>query len=152
MIKNNIKILFDTYYKPLCNFAFGYIKVNDIAEDIVQDTFVNVWENQEKFTDTISSKVFLYRTVKNKCLNWLKHLEVRAEKLNNPSFNDFDNDFFEKEMIKAETIRLIHEAVEKLPGNCKTIIELSLKGYKNEEIAQKLNLSINTIKTHKKNA
>lgn len=119
---------------------------------MVQDTFVYIWENEGNFSDEISTKVFLYRTVKNKCLNCMKHLDVKntyADRLNS---EQFDENLFDKNYIREETIRLIHQAIESLPEQSKKIIDLSLKGLKNEDIAQALNLSVNTVKTHKKTA
>ena len=57
-----------------------------------------------------------------------------------------------KYYIQEETIRLIYEAIESLPENCKNIIDLSLKGLKNDAIAETLKISVNTVKTHKKTA
>lgn len=123
-----------------------------LSEDIVQDTFVHVWENQGNFNDLVSTKVFLYRTVKNKCLNQIKHQTVKNTFAENQTDNQFEENLFIKNCIEEETIRLIYEAIESLPENCKNIIDLSLKGLKNEEIAETLKISINTVKTHKKTA
>lgn len=123
-----------------------------LAEDIVQDTFVYIWENESNFNDKISTKVFLYRTVKNKCLNYNKHLSVKNAFADSQSLNQYEENLFDKNYIQEETIRLIYEAIELLPENCKNIIDLSLKGLKNEDIANALKLSVNTVKTHKKTA
>lgn len=123
-----------------------------VVEDIVQDTFVYIWENKHTFNDVISTKVFLYKTVKNKCLNYIKHLAVKNVYAERQALERFDENLFDSNYIKEETIRLIYYAIESLPENCKNIIDLSLKGLKNEEIAQTLNLSVNTVKTHKKTA
>lgn len=123
-----------------------------LAEDIVQDAFVYIWENESNFNDEISTKVFLYRTVKNKCLNYNKHLSVKNAFADNQAMDQFEENLFDKNYIQEETIRLIYEAIESLPENCKNIIDLSLKGLKNEDIAEALKLSVNTIKTHKKTA
>lgn len=98
----------------------------------------------------MSIKVFLYRTVKNKCLNYLKHLEVKNKVLK-PNINA-DENLFEENYIREETIRLIHQAIQTLPGKCKSVIKLAIKGMKNAEIAEELNVSVNTVKTHKKEA
>ncbi len=122
------------------------------AEDIVQDSFVYIWENQNDFNDAISTKVFLYRTVKNKCINQIKHQSARNKFEDNQPKDGFDENLFLKKYINEETIRLIYKAIESLPQNCRSIIELSLKGLKNEDIADSLNISVNTVKTHKKTA
>jgi RNA polymerase sigma-70 factor (ECF subfamily) len=123
-----------------------------VAEDLVQDTFVYIWENKSTFNDEISTKVFLYRTVKNKSLNYIKHLAVKNAFAENKSLDQFEENLFNKNYIQEETVRLIYQAIESLPENSKKIIHLSLKGLKNEEVAKALDLSVDTIKTHKKTA
>ena len=118
----------------------------------MQETFVYLWQNQNDFTDVVSTKVFLYRTIKNKCLNQLKHQKVKDKLQENPNKSDSEENLFEQNYIKEETVRLIYQAIETLPDNCKSIIELALKGLKNPEIAKELNISVNTVKTHKKTA
>lgn len=118
----------------------------------MQDTFVYIWENRRNFNDEISTKVFLYRTVKNKCLNLTKHLVVKNTYADNQALDHLEENLFYKNYIQEETIRLIYESIKSLPENCKNIIDLSLKGLKNEDIAETLKLSINTVKTHKKTA
>ena len=118
----------------------------------MQDAFVYIWENDSYFNDKISTKVFLYRTVKNKCLNYNKHLTVKNAFAHNQAIDQPEENLFDKNYIQEETIRLIYEAIESLPKNCKDIIDLSLKGLKNEDIAKALKLSVNTVKTHKKTA
>lgn len=118
----------------------------------MQDTFVYIWENQQSFGDIVSTKVFLYRTVKNKCLNHNKHQTVKNTFANNQSKDQFEENLFVKNYIEEETIRLIYKAIESLPENCKNIIDLSLRGLKNDDIAEALKISVNTVKTHKKTA
>ena len=117
----------------------------------MQDTFIYLWENRNDFTDPLSIKVFLYRTVKNKCLNQLKHLAVKDKAIQN-QITAMDENLFEKNYIHEETVRLIYQAIETLPNNCKVIIELAIKGLKNPEIAEEMGISVNTVKTHKKEA
>ncbi|MEA2105772.1 MAG: RNA polymerase sigma-70 factor [Bacteroidota bacterium] len=150
--KKDLKKFFDKYYRALCHFATSYIKDNSLAEDIVQDTFIYIWENKSSFSDEISTKVFLYRAVKNRCLNYNKHLSVKNAFANNQTLDRLEENLFYKNYIREETIRLIYEAIESLYERCKNIIDLSLKGLKNEDIAKVLDLSVNTVKTHKKTA
>ena len=144
--------MFDTYYRPLCNFADRYLENDNLAEDFVQETFVYLWQNQTNFMDEVSTKVFLYRTVKNKCLNQIKHLKIKHEIHNIISDNDSEENLFERNYIKEETIRLFYEAIKTLPESCRSIIELAIKGLSNPEIAEELKISVNTVKTHKKTA
>lgn len=82
----------------------------------------------------------------------MKHLDVKNTYADRLNPEQFDENLFDKNYIREETIRLIYQAIESLPENSKKIIDLSLQGLKNEDIAQALNLSVNTVKTHKKTA
>lgn len=144
--------MFSRYYRSLCHYAFKYLGDDDLAEDTVQDTFVNIWQNSASFTDEISVKVFLYKTVRHKCLNRIKHQQVRDEKLKQLKFDEQLEDAFENEVIREETLGLFYKAIENLPKASKAVILLAIKGMNNEEIATQLNLSVNTVKTHKKTA
>ncbi len=121
----------------------------DIIEDIAQDSFLVYWESEKQFDDLNALKGFLYKTVKNKCLNYLKLKSLRGDILR----NGFDKEEFLYELVlEEETYRIIHSAVSELAPQSRRIIELSMKGYKNPEIAEELDVSINTIKTLKANA
>lgn len=154
MINNSKKVndWFDLYYRSLCSFAYRYVEDNDMAEDIVQETFIYVWQNEQKFIDDIATKVFLYRTVKNKCLNKLKHFEVKAKVHELIQDETEEDSLFEKHFLHEETIRLFYQAIESLPNQSRAVIKLALKGLNNPEIAEDLGISVNTVKTHKKTA
>jgi RNA polymerase sigma-70 factor (ECF subfamily) len=123
-----------------------------MAEDVVQETFIYVCQNEQKFIDEIATKVFLYRTVKNKCLNKIKHFKVKAEAHESLYDESEEDSLFEKNFLQEETIRLFYEAIETLPDQSKAVIKLALKGLNNPEIAEDLGISVNTVKTHKKSA
>ena len=150
--KRNAKALkhfFVRFYPSLCVFGKKYIPETDIAEDIAQDSFLVYWESHKQFENIEYLKGFLYQTVKNKCLNHLKLKGLRSEILK----YGLDREEYLYEMVlEEETYRIIHKAIENLPPQSRRIIELSMKGYKNPEIADELEISINTVKTLKGNA
>ena len=74
--------LYEKHYRPLVMFAMRYLEHNEDAEDIVQDLFVAVWESEEKFMSEQGLYVFLYNSVRNACLNFLKHKQVEKIFLN----------------------------------------------------------------------
>jgi RNA polymerase sigma-70 factor (family 1) len=149
---NSVEYLFDTYYRSLCSFAYRYIEDNEMAEDIVQETFIYIWQNKPKFTDDIATKVYLYRTVKNKCLNKLNHFKVKAKAHDNIQGEIEESNLFESHFLHEETIRLFYQAIETLPDQSRAVIKLALNGLSNPEIAEDLGISVNTVKTHKKSA
>lgn len=144
-----LKKFFVSFYPSLCLFIKKFIYQTDVVEDIAQEAFLVYWENQKQFDNINTLKGFLYNTARNKGLNYLKIKNLREDILG----NGLDREELLYELVlEEETYRILHQAIEKLPPQGRNIIELSLKGYKNPEIAEELEVSINTVKTLKGNA
>ncbi|UXX79327.1 RNA polymerase sigma-70 factor [Reichenbachiella carrageenanivorans] len=145
--KSAFEIVFNEYYKALCNYAYRFVDEYEEAEEIVQDVFVKFWEKCDTIAQDSSLKSYLYRSVHNTCLNYLKHLKVRD------SYRQFvieqmahvEDDEYEKEgekNLQAE----IYKAIDDLPPQCGKIFKLSrFEGLKYQEIADHMGLSIKTI-------
>jgi RNA polymerase sigma-70 factor (ECF subfamily) len=144
-----LKHFFESFYPSVCIFARKYIKDMDVAEDIAQESFMEFWRRREQFYDLKALKGFIYTVARNKCLNQIKLSSIREDILRNQLFSD---DFFYEMVQEEETYRILHQAINGLANQSKRIILLSLKGYKNSEIAEELDISVNTVKTLKKNA
>lgn len=144
--------LFGEYYRSLVVFAMRYVGAKEDAEDVVQDLFVSIWEKGEKFLSVRSLHTFLYNSVRNTCLNLLKHRKVEEKYLNySMMFEEFseDNDY---EVLEDELYRRLFQVIEELPPRCREVFMLHLEGRKNEEIAGLLEISLLTVKTQKKKA
>jgi RNA polymerase sigma-70 factor (ECF subfamily) len=149
-LRNNDKKAFDYifnyYYSGLCAYSLKYINDKSVVEDIVQDFFVSLWVKSQQLNITSSLQSYLFASVKNRCLNYLKHNKVH-EKFSLFSLHDVGsgessnyNMYIESELTEA-----LAAALEKLPPRCREIFELSrFKGLKNQEIAEKLNISKRT--------
>ena len=144
-----LKTFFTSFYPSICVFTKKYINETDIIEDIAQETFLVYWEGKKQFDNIKALKGFLYSTARNKCLNHLKLKSIRDNIVKNELVKE---DTLYELVIEEETYRIIHQAIKKLSPQSRRIIELSMQGYKNPEIANELNVSINTIKTLKRNA
>lgn len=150
MKKNIVDSYFREYFRPLTVFAFTIIKDEKVAEDIVQDVFVNLFEHAAKNDgQAIVNKNYLYRSVYNRCLNVVKFRKVRAE--HNPHVQKHnsmlpDNPF--QVVAKIELEHKLLEVIESLSPKCGHIFKLSrFNGLTNSEIASKLNLSKRTVET-----
>ncbi len=130
-------------------FACSYITDEEICKDIVQDAFIHYWKQQDRFDDELSVKAYLYKTIRNSCFNQLRHRNIRTKYLNSLPDDWESEDFFMEHVIKEEVSRIILKELDHLSETGKKIILRSLEGYSNEEIAQELDISINTVKTHK---
>ena len=144
-----LKQFFESFYPSVCIFARKYVRDINIAEDIAQESFVEFWKRREQFADLRALKGFIYTVTRNKCLNQIKLNSIREDILRNQILSD---DFFYEMVQEEETYRILHQAINGLAAQSRRIILLSLKGYKISEIADELNISVNTVKTLKKNA
>ena len=146
--------IFDEFYKSLLLFSQNTLTDNHLAEDIVQDSFIKLWERNDDFSSLSAIKAFLYLTVKNSCIDYQRHAQtVLQHKQSQITRQEVYNEVgLEQKIIEAETIRLIDKAINELPPQCRTIFLLSLEGKKKQEIADQLNITINTVKTQKQRA
>ena len=71
--------VFDHFFNPLAAFGYKYTEDQDVAEDMVQETFISFWEKRRDFDHIAAVKSFLYTSVRNKCLNHLKHEQVKKK-------------------------------------------------------------------------
>ena len=150
--ENSFKCLYDKYFDVLYMFGHKYISSQDVVEDIIQESFVKVWEKRSSFYHEAALLAFLYKTVRNSCLNQIDHQKVRITYENQSAKDIHDDDYFLNNVIDEEVSRIIAETVQKLPESARLIYLLGLKGLKNSEIAEDLDISINTVKTQKQRA
>ncbi|GAB1472827.1 RNA polymerase sigma-70 factor [Bacteroidota bacterium] len=146
------EFLFKSNYKNLVLFANSFVMNRQIAEDMVQDSFTSLWEIAPSLNEETDLKKYLYVSVKNRCLNFFKHLEVV----------DSNNIKLAESIIHSNTlvyednhdvINRVRECLEKLSETQKYILEKRIfesKTYK--EIAEELNISELTVHTHIKRA
>jgi RNA polymerase sigma-70 factor (family 1) len=151
------ELLFKLYYHQLCNYARVYVKHFELADEIVQETFVKVWEVRATLDEQLSLKAFLYRCVHNNAVNYIKKLQV-----NNRLTSDYVNEmkhrmrllemetadgYFDKLAVQELEV-YIQKAIDELPPQCREIFLLSrFKEMSYQEIADHLLISTNTVKT-----
>ncbi len=149
--KKDFKYLFDSFFVTLCAFSEQYVKNKGLAYDIVQDCFVKLWDIRNNFDHVYQVKAFLYKAVRNRSINEVEHTKVEKK------FHDFlskkSNIYnFENRVIEYETIRIVNNAISRLPARTREIMEYALDGCSNNEIAEQLSISEETVHTLKKNA
>ena len=145
--------LYDEYYKVLVLYAINFLSSQQAAEDIVQELFATMWEKKMKFLSLPSFRTYLYNSVRNASLNYLKHQNVESlylEHLANTYREIIEEE--EEDTNEEEVYRLLFRAIDKLPTRCREVFLLHMDGKKNEEIATLLGISIETVKTQKKRA
>lgn len=144
--------LFRLFYQSLVMYAMKYLNEQEEAEDVVQDVFVSVWEKKEEFHSYLSFQVFLYNSVKNTCLNRLKHKKVEEKYVAYQQQYPDEIMTEQYEFMEEEVYRRLFKTVDELPPRCREVFLLHLDGKKNEEIAALLNITLLTVKTQKKKA
>lgn len=140
-------ILFDAFLPKLHPFIIKFIKSEQAAQEIVQETFIRVWLSRDKLSEIDNPGGWLYKVASNECYSYL-----RKSILNNKFFNPLT---FEPEPVNSthesfalkELNLLIGEAINKLPAQRKRIYQMSrVEGKSIPEIAVILNISPNTVK------
>ncbi|WP_321281718.1 RNA polymerase sigma-70 factor [Marinifilum fragile] len=140
---------FERFYPMLCLFAQKYVQDSDVAADMVQESFIKLWKGKDDFENQSAVKAFLYTVTRNNCLNYLKHNKIVLDY----SLQVMEKDLFYRDhIIEQETYMAIHDAIEVLPSQGKRVVEMSMRGIKNPEIAESLSISVNTVKSVKANA
>ena len=144
------ELLFREYFRPLVVFAKQYVKVQEVAEDIVQDLFLYLYEKDEFNADDYRDGRFLFKLARYRCLNQLDFQHVRNRKNPDLQIHTANNPFDPLELVQQ--IELEHkylQSLEALSPKCREVFEMSrMKGWKNQEIADKLKLSKRTVETH----
>lgn len=141
-----LSVLFDTYYEKLYLFAEKYIYDSDKAHDIVQDVFLKIWENAERLELTSSIQHYLFASVRNGCLNYLKSLQI--EDRNNRKYAEAYIESQNVDMVDdEELLARVRQVLDELPEKCREVCLLRfVEGYKYAEIAARLDMNENTVK------
>ncbi len=141
--------LFQQFYSYLVLFAERRVENRKVAEDIVQEIFIKLWESKKQYNSLNGLKAYLYEAVGNCCNDYWKHRMVEEKYTAFVLYEQKSQDF---SIEQEEIYRELYTAISELPLRSREVILLYLEGKKNQEIAETLNLSILTVKTHKKNA
>lgn len=149
-IKNGDKTAYENvfreHYGSLCSFANNYVFDLDESQDIVQEFFFHIWINRTQLPESISLKAYFYTSVKNRCLNVLKHQKI-VEKHRTYSYSTENEAIYEDELQEqVELHEKLRITIEQLPPERKKILILhKYEGLKYREIAEKLNISVKTV-------
>jgi RNA polymerase sigma-70 factor (ECF subfamily) len=143
---HSFEILFHQYYGLLCSFAEKITKNSAVAEEIVQEFFVRLWEKRTQINIETSVKSYFYQSVKNLCLNYIQHQKIKEKhhlviQSEHESVNNLEDAFLEIDLADK-----IEQSILSLPEKRREIFKLSREsGLKYHEIAKKLNISIKTV-------
>lgn len=141
------EMIFKSHYDPLCNYAYTFLLDRDEAEEVVQDTFLTIWEKKEGITIETSLKSYLYRAVRNSCLNAIKHAKVKKKHAEETLFtSNATHESVSQSVISSELDQKIGDALMALPEQCRLVFKMSrFEDLKYAEIAKQLNISVKTV-------
>lgn len=131
-------------------FATRFIEDNYACEDMVQETFIAVWESENRYYDSpLMLHAFIYKTIRNKALNYLKHHRIR-ERYSQKYLQELESqEYMYSSVLNEESHYLLYKAIASLTPQCQQVIKLHLAGKSNKEIAEEMQISIITVKSHK---
>lgn len=147
--KKALTELYNSYWKPLYISSYNLLKEKELCEEIIQDVFIDFWNQRDKLQIKISVKSYLYACVRYKVFN-----EFRKTKMKNIELFEDLNDRFqyatpETKVMHQELVLQVETIVNTLPKKCQEVYRLSReKQLSHKEIAKKLNISTKTIENH----
>ena len=155
--KKAFESIFHEYFHALHEYAYFYIGNSQLAEDIVQDIFLKLWDSRDRLTIHTSLKGYLFRSIHNNCIQYLRHrvVEQNHHAIHQAKLEEailMNRLFFESGLTKLfenDIESLVNKAIEDLPGTTREIYMLSRYKYlKNSEIAKKISLTEKSVEYH----
>ncbi|MDX8339462.1 RNA polymerase sigma-70 factor [Draconibacterium sp. IB214405] len=145
--------LFVSYYQPLFLFACKFVE-EDIAKDLLQDCFFELWKNRKTIDIKTSLSAYLFSIVRNRCYKYFEKERLKNGKLTEieiklkqEELNYFQHS--EKSVLEFEIRDRIQKTIQKLPPKCAQIFnESRFNGLSNKEIAEKYELSVKSVEKH----
>ncbi len=155
--EESFKKVYDHFYSRLLYFVLEYVPNPDIAENIIQDTFLILWEKKTNLKPDTNLNAYLYTVAKNNSLKYLRdqkyshklfvsnQLSLSEQELNLSALEKMDT----STLVFEEIETIIKKTLETLPEQCRIVFEYSrFEEKKNKEIAEILNISTKTVEGH----
>ncbi len=150
--------LYNNSYNSFLIFAYGYVRDRHIAEDFVSESFMAYWENRAYLDVQTNPKVYILSVLKNKCLNYLHHLQVRRRAVDEladhsewlMSVNINALEACSPDLIFSKEIQqIVDNTIDKMPEKTRLVFILSRnQNLTNKEIAFHMNLNVKSVEYH----
>lgn len=142
--------LIDVYGPKLLAFCLKFIPEQALAEELVQDTFLKIWNNRQKLTKILSPEAYLFTMAKHLCLDYLRKIkkenELKTELLQK---KEVSHNLVDDFIISKQYEELLSTVIKNLPQRQREIFEMSRhQGKSHKEIAQILGISPKTVDEH----
>jgi len=148
------KIIFSSFFRPLCYFNEKILGNRQVAEDIATESFIKLCERKSDFTEIAGMRSFLFVVAKNACIDFLRRNRSNVGIGDYTSeTNDWDEGFMDREIIVAKVLQVIYAEIELLPEQCKRVFtSIFIGGKTTQAIAHELNISPQTVLNQKTKA
>jgi len=143
-------VIYERYHKLLYVVAYQYLKSRSMAEDAVQQIFFKLWESRELLNIHLNLKNFLFTMLKNHVLNEIRNNTTAIEKNYElaQTSSEYEDELFAK-IERADMMKHFYAAIDKLPEQKRQVCLYKLKeNLSNKEIAELMDISVPTVKTH----
>ena len=144
-----MRMIFKDYYRALCVYALKYLATVEDAEDVVQNVLIAFWENRKGSAFEGSLRAYLFGAVTKASFKFLeRNGQIVFRDIEERADHFFEEMTYDEEELKAIKDRLYRE-IELLPENARKVFNaIVLEGLTYKEVAERLNVSVNTVKTH----
>ena len=145
------EVLFKKYYKLLCLQAVLFLKDEAEAEDLVVELFIEIWDKKIYRGIEKSLKAYLYRSVRNKCINKAKKNKIaklKQEEYKEYSMKENESTWLEQRDLGASTPNINNVLLELPTQRLRAFTLVYLEQKKYQEAADEMGLSLNSLKTH----
>lgn len=143
---------YEDNFRSLKYFGMQYIADEDVVSDLIQDTWLKIWERQETFPSLVAFRRYLFQVLYHAILNYLKHARVEHDFADRLSLSEPVEKEVAVKMIEAEVYSMVNTAFDELSDVCRQVYAASLSGKSQREIAEEFHITINTVKKHINNA
>ncbi len=154
--KEHFEKIFTEYYSMLCIIAYDYVRDRYIAEEMVEDTFLTIWEKRNSIAVTPAIKYYLIKATQNACLQYLRKKRPETQGIDNTVTDKlipWSDDYPLGRLFEKELADMIDRTVESFPPQVRKVFLLSrYRDMTYSQIADLLNVSENTVKTQMKTA
>jgi RNA polymerase sigma-70 factor (ECF subfamily) len=142
--------LYAMYKNRMIYYAMTFLKSNKFAEDIFQDAFAVIWQTRKFINPDESFSAYLFSIVRNRILNLIRNMNIEEnvkERILSQAIDYTKNT--EEKIAENDLHNIISQATSKLTDRQHEIFEMSrTEGLSHKEIADKLNISVNTVQSH----
>ena len=139
--------LFKSYFQDLMRFVCSYVNDEEVAKDFVHDIFFPLFRNKKRLDVSYSMKSYLFTLARNYALNYLKHLRVVA--MNEREVSDLLENAGEELGVYEERLNRLNEKLAELPEKQREVLmKCFVEGRKYKDVADEMEISVNSLKTH----